>query len=150
MIVSLPNSSEWIYSSVEELCSQSFYTLLYFYPKDNTPWCTLEAKEFNRLKHEFELIKCQIVGVSKDTQKSHCLFIDKQGLEFWLISDTSLELHKDLRFQVWVGKSMYGKKYMGTRRSSFLLNNKAEVIAFWYDVKPAIHPTQVLSVLQAL
>ena len=77
-----------------DLLKQSTYTVLYFYPKDNTPGCTIEAIEFTRLLSAFSAQKTQIIGVSKDNHRSHCNFIEKQGLKITLLSDTDLVLHK--------------------------------------------------------
>jgi thioredoxin-dependent peroxiredoxin len=96
-------------------------TLLYFYPKDDTPGCTLEATDFTRLKHDFEALGIQIIGVSKDSDESHAKFCDKYDLGITLISDESGELHE--QFGVIGEKKNYGKVYIGVIRSTFLLDS---------------------------
>jgi thioredoxin-dependent peroxiredoxin len=123
---------------------------LYFYPKDDTSGCTLEAQGFNTLLPEFEKPNTQIIGVSKDEHKSHCKFQDKHGLKIALISDTDLVLHTDPRFDTRKEKSMYGRKYMGTMRESFLLDKSGEIIYKWAKVTPASHPQEVLTYISNL
>ncbi len=137
-------------TTLTELCAQSEYTLLYFYPKDDTSGCTLEAQGFNTLLPEFEKLNTQIIGVSKDEHKSHCKFQDKYELKIWLISDTDLVLHTDPRFDTRKEKSMYGRKYMGTMRESFLLDKSGEIVYKWAKVSPANHPQEVLEYIISL
>jgi len=81
-------------TSFEQLIAQTPLTIVYFYPKDNTPGCTIEAKEFTDLLPQFQKANTQIIGISKDTQKSHCAFMTSHGLQIPLISDENLELHR--------------------------------------------------------
>lgn len=134
------------YSKLAELISKSKYTILYFYPKDNTPGCTLEAQDFAHLQKTFSKLWCQIVWVSKDSIESHCAFSEKYWLEFQLISDPKAELHT--QFGVLGEKSMFGKKYIGTIRSTFLLNNKGDVIHEWRRVSASNHAKKVLEKVQ--
>lgn len=147
--LSLPDWSQHE-TTLQELCSQSKYTLLYFYPKDDTSGCTLEAQGFNTLLPEFEKLNTQIIGVSKDEHKSHCKFQNKYELKIALISDTDLVLHTNPRFDTWKEKSMYGKKYMGTMRESFLLDKSGEIIYKWSKVTPANHPQEVIEYITSL
>lgn len=149
MLVSLPDGSQHE-TTLSELCAQSDYTLLYFYPKDDTSGCTLEAQGFNALLPEFERFNTQIIGVSKDEHKSHCKFQNKYGLTISLISDTDLVLHTDPRFDTWQEKSMYGRKYMGTMRESFLLDNSGDIVYKWAKVSPATHPMETLAYISNL
>ena len=111
--------------------------ILYFYPKDMTSGCTKQA-EFFRDEHEwFASLGYGIVGVSRDSMARHHKFIEKSGLNFPLISDASEALCRD--FSVIVEKSMYGRKYMGVDRSTFVLNRDAEIIKEWRGVKLAKH-----------
>jgi thioredoxin-dependent peroxiredoxin len=103
------------------LLQKSPKTLLYFYPKDNTPGCTLEAQDFTRLKKDFEALGIQIIGVSKDSVASHEKFTTSCSLGIELISDTSGELHE--QFSVIGEKKNYGKVYIGIIRSTFLLSS---------------------------
>ncbi|MBN2604415.1 MAG: peroxiredoxin, partial [Bacilli bacterium] len=100
--------------------------VLYFYPKDNTSGCTIEAKDFTCLQDDFIEKGYQIIGVSKDSVKSHQNFITKQELNLLLLSDPETELIQ--AFDVWKEKSMYGKKYMGVERSTFILDESGKVI----------------------
>jgi peroxiredoxin Q/BCP len=118
-------------------------TIVYFYPKDDTPGCTVEACEFRDQMPRFEGSK--VVGVSPDSPKSHQKFIDKFGLNFTLLSDKDKALSEAAG--VWVEKSMYGKKYMGVARTTFLLDEGANVLKVWRDVKPKGHAGEVLAAL---
>ena len=91
----------------------------------------------------------QIVGVSKDSHESHCKFQNKYGLPFALISDSDLVLHSDPRFDTRKEKSLYGRKYMGTMRDSFLLDSNGNVLYEWRKVTPATHPDDVLKYIRA-
>ena len=103
------------------LISASPYTLLYFYPKDDTPGCTLEAQDFTRLKGEFAELRIQIVGISQDSESSHAKFCNKYDLAITLISDESGELHE--QYGVIGEKKNYGKVYISVIRSTFLLDS---------------------------
>lgn len=118
--------------------------VLYFYPKDNTSGCTQEACNFrdnyNRLSD-----KALVVGVSPDSIKSHRSFQEKQNLNFILLSDTGHELAQ--AFNVWVEKSMYGRKYMGIERSTFVLDGQGQVVKEWRKVKVPGHVDEVWAFL---
>jgi peroxiredoxin Q/BCP len=129
-----------------ELLNQSNYTILYFYPKDNTSGCTLEANEFSWYSKEFEKLGCQIIGVSKDNHTSHCKFISKYDLAFQLISDSDLELHT--MFHTLGEKSLYGKKYIGTIRSTFLLDQKGNILYERRNASASNHAKKVLEKTQ--
>lgn len=131
--------------SLAELLSQHEKTLLYFYPKDNTPWCTLEAKEFSDAYELFLKQGIAIVGVSKDSEKSHAAFISKQTLKIPLISDESWMLHE--QFGARGEKKNYGKVFMGTIRSTFLVNQKGEILQAWRNVKATGHVARVMKEL---
>ena len=113
------------------------YVVLYFYPRDDTPGCTKEAKDFTELKSEFDKLNTIIIGVSTDTVESHNKFIFKHNLNLELLSDTNKTLCEF--FDVWVEKNMYGKKYMGIERSTFLTNPSGEILHEWRKVKVAGH-----------
>ena len=117
--------------------------VIYFYPKDDTPGCTKEALEFTELFEKFEEKNTAIIGVSKDTIGKHQKFILKHKLKLKLASDESLKLCKT--FNVWVEKSMYGKKYMGIERSTFLFDEKLILINSWKKVKVKGHAKEVLN-----
>jgi peroxiredoxin Q/BCP len=117
--------------------------VVYFYPKDDTSGCTVEACEFNAALPEIE--GAVVIGVSPDPVKSHRKFADKFGLKFPLLADTETQLCQSCG--VWVEKSMYGKKYMGVERTTFLLDEKGVVTHVWRKVKPAGHAAEVKAAL---
>ena len=116
--------------------------VIYFYPKDNTPGCTQEGEDFRDLYKEFKKLKTEIYGVSRDSLKSHEGFKEKYKYPFELISDTEEKLC-DL-FDVIKEKNMYGKKYMGIERSTFLINKEGKLSAEWRKVKVNGHAAEVL------
>ncbi len=116
--------------------------VLYFYPKDDTPGCTVEAKDFRDLANDFDRIDTTIVGVSKDDIASHCKFRDKFDLSFILASDTENDVCE--RYGVWVEKNMYGKKYMGIQRATFLIDKSGKIAAIWPKVSVEGHAQAVL------
>lgn len=117
-------------------------TIFYFYPKDNTPGCTSEAKDFTALKNDFAKLNTQIIGVSADDVASHDRFIEKQDLRINLISDTDKKLIE--AFGVWGEKKNYGKVYFGLIRSTFLINTSGEIIAEWRNVRAKGHGERIL------
>ncbi len=127
---------------LSELLRKSPLTLLYFYPKDDTPGCTLEASDFTRLKWEFASLGIQIIGVSKDSEDSHAKFCNKYNLSIELISDEDASLHD--QFEVIGEKKNYGKVYIGVIRSTFLLEKTGKVIKEWRNVKATGHAEKVL------
>ena len=127
---------------ITPLLSSSPYTLLYFYPKDDTPGCTLEASDFTRLKSEFEALGIQIIWVSKDSETSHAKFCNKYNLGIQLVSDEDESLHN--QFGVIGEKKNYGKVYIGVIRSTFLLDSQWKIIKEWRNVKATGHAEKVL------
>ncbi len=117
------------------------WTILFIYPKDNTSGCTKEAKEFNERYSDFKSLGVEIFGLSKDTLTSHTSFSKKLGLQFPLISDPQTQLIQSLN--AWKEKSMYGKKYMGAERSTFLFDKNLVVKHIWRKVKVNGHVEQV-------
>ncbi len=122
--------------------------VLYFYPKDDTPGCTIEANDFNRLKAEFAKLNCLILGISKDDAKSHIKFKEKYCLEFPLLLDENESLCKI--FDVLKEKSMFGKKYIGISRDTFLINSKGEIAKIWRNVSANGHAQDVLNIVKSL
>lgn len=120
-------------------------TVLYFYPKDNTSGCTLEAKSLREGKGELAQRGYRIVGVSPDSVRSHQNFCSKHELNFTLIADTEKELCQ--AFGVWVEKSMYGRKYMGVQRKTFLLDEECRITHIFDKVKTADHYNQIINEL---
>jgi len=129
----------------EDICKWE-KTILYFYPKDNTPWCTKESKDFTELKKEFEKLWYKIIGVSKDSVNSHKKFIEKQSLDIPLISDPELLLHN--KFWTYWEKKNYGKVSMWTIRSTFVLDEKCNIIKEYRNVKATNHAQRVLNDLK--
>jgi peroxiredoxin Q/BCP len=122
--------------------------IVYFYPKDNTPGCTIEAQEFQANLGAFKKAGAVVLGISPDPVKSHCKFADKFGLEFALLAD---EDHKVCeRYGVWVEKNNYGKKYMGVQRATFLVDNEGILAQIWPKVKAKGHAAEVLEAVRAL
>ena len=122
--------------------------VLYFYPKDSTPGCTTEACAFRDLMPDFSKVDAEVIGVSKDSIKRHDNFKAKYELPFLLASDADGDVCE--RYGVWVEKSMYGKKFMGIERATFLIDGKGKVRKVWRKVKVAGHAEAVLEAVQAL
>ena len=122
------------------------YLVIYFYPRDNTPGCTSEAKDFTKLYKEFKKLNCEIFGISKDSVESHNKFISKFKIPFQLLSDEKIVALK--KYGAWGEKSMYGKKFMGIKRTTVLINPKGKIIKIWNNVKVKDHAKEVLSCLK--
>ncbi len=122
--------------------------VLYAYPKDNTSGCTLEAQSFQSLKEEFLAAGADIVGVSPDSQKSHDRFCGKYDLDFTLVSDESKEMLD--AYGVWTEKSVYGRKYMGVERTTFLIGPDGRIVQIWPKVKVPGHAAEVLKAVKEL
>jgi peroxiredoxin Q/BCP len=122
--------------------------VLFFYPRDNTSGCTKEAQAFTAHKDAFEKLNVKIIGISKDSVKSHDKFVEKQGLGIPLLSDEKGDICE--QFDVWKEKSMYGKTYFGIERSTFLIDGSGQVVQEWRKVKVAGHVEAVLAAAQTL
>lgn len=120
--------------------------VLYFYPKDNTSGCTVEAEGFRDLYDEFKKLGAEIVGISKDTVKSHIKFKEKLNLPFELLADPEREVHKE--FDVLKAGKMYGKDVIRTIRSTFIFDKEGKLVKEFRDVKPKTHPEEVLEYLK--
>jgi peroxiredoxin Q/BCP len=121
-------------------------TVFYFYPKDDTPGCTIEGKEFTELRSEFTKAKVAVYGISPDSAKSHDKFIAKCNLGIPLISDPDKLLCQ--AFSTWVEKSMYGKTYMGVERSTFLVGPDLAIEREWRKVSAPGHAQEVLDAVK--
>ncbi|MGM3309093.1 thioredoxin-dependent thiol peroxidase [Anabaena sp. WFMT] len=132
--ITLADFSEWI--------------VLYFYPKDDTPGCTTEAKDFTDLAPEFTTLGAKIIGVSPDSSKAHCKFIDKHQLSITLLSDPEHQLIE--AYGAWRLKKFMGKEYMGVARSTFLISPDKIIAYSWPNVKTKGHAQAVLTKLQTL
>jgi len=116
--------------------------VLYFYPKDNTPGCTAESCDLRDNYNRLLELGYEVVGISSDSEKSHKKFIEKYELPFRLIADTDKTIHE--QFGTWVEKAMYGRKYMGTARTTFIIDEKGMVEEIIEKVKTKDHTTQIL------
>jgi peroxiredoxin Q/BCP len=122
--------------------------VVYFYPKDNTSGCTKEACDFRDAKPDFSKLKAAVIGISKDSVKSHDGFKAKQKLNFTLAADEDGKVCA--AYGAWIEKSMYGRKYMGIDRSTFLIDGKGVIRRAWRKVKVPGHVDEVLEALKAL
>jgi peroxiredoxin Q/BCP len=123
------------------------WLVLYFYPRDNTPGCTREAQDFTRTAARLRKLGARIVGVSRDTVKSHCSFRDKISIGFPLLSDPDLEAHRS--FAAWGEKLMYGKRIEGTLRTTFLIAPNGRIAQVWRNVRVDGHAGAVADALVA-
>jgi peroxiredoxin Q/BCP len=121
---------------------------LYFYPRDNTPGCTREAHDFTAALPRFAKLGAKVVGISKDSARSHAGFREKCSIGFPLLSDPSLEVHK--AYEAWGKKKMYGKEVEGTIRSTFLVSPDGQIAESWSSVKVDGHVEKVLEALARL
>ncbi len=138
--------SESILSKQFSLAHRGGLTVLYFYPRDNTPGCTNQAKDFTRALPKFKKLGARVVGVSQDSLESHEKFRSKQGVGFTLLSDPEGELCD--KFGVIQEKSLYGRKFMGIVRSTFVLDEKGKILKEWRKVKVPGHIAEVLAFLK--
>lgn len=122
--------------------------VLYFYPKDDTPGCTTEAKDFTAMASDFAATDTAIVGVSKDTVTKHDKFIAKHDLKVDLVSDEEGNMIED--YGVWVEKNMYGRKYMGIERATYLIDGEGVIRQIWRKVRVKGHAEAVLEATKAL
>lgn len=122
--------------------------VLYFYPKDDTPGCTIEAQDFTKKIAEFEKLNCVVLGVSKDGVTSHCRFVEKYNLAFNLLADESGEACK--AYDVLKQKSMFGKKYLGIDRTTFLIDRLGKIANIWGSVSIKGHVEEVIAALSEL
>ena len=128
--------------------SSGKYVVIYFYPKDDTPGCTVEANDFNKLLPQFKKLNCEVFGISKDNLKSHDKFKDKYKLKFDLLSDEELTVLK--KFKVWAKKKFMGREFMGILRTTFLIDKKGKILKIWENVKVKDHAKEVLETLKEI
>ena len=122
--------------------------VIYFYPKDNTPGCTNEAKDFSKLKNKFSKMGAEIYGISPDSIEQHKKFIKKFNLKIKLLSDQGNKV--SLRYGVWKEKNLYGKKYMGIERTTLLISKQKKIIKIWKKVRVNGHALEVLNEIKNL
>ena len=123
------------------------YVVIYFYPKDDTPGCTIETNDFNKLLPKFKKLNCDVFGISKDTIKSHDKFRDKYKIKFDLLSDEDLTVLK--KYKVWDKKKFMGREFMGILRTTFLIDPKGKIVKIWENVKVKDHAKDVLATLNS-
>ncbi len=121
--------------------------VVYFYPKDNTPGCTTEACDFRESIQQFYKLNCKVIGISRDSVATHVKFKEKYNLNFPLGADEDGVVCQ--LYDVWVQKSMFGKKYFGINRATFLIDEQGMVIHIWPNVSVSTHIKDILSVLQS-
>ena len=138
----IPSTSKDKYSLKDSIGK---YVILYFYPKDDTPGCTIETNDFNALLSKFKKLDCLVLGVSKDDLKSHDKFRQKYKIKFDLLADEKKSTIKD--YKVWGKKKFMGKEFMGLIRSTFLIKNN-KIIKEWRSVKVKDHAKEVLNYIQ--
>ncbi len=124
------------------------FVVIYFYPKDDTPGCTIETNDFNKLLPRFNKLKCEVIGISKDNIKSHHKFKNKFKIKFGLLSDEKIDVIK--KYKVWGKKKFMGREFMGIIRSTFLIDKKGKVLKIWKNVKVKNHAIEVLNALESL
>ena len=124
------------------------YVVLYFYPKDDTPGCTIETNDFNKLLPKFKKLNCDVFGISKDDLKSHYKFKEKYNIKFNLLSDVELNILK--KYKVWVKKKFMGREFMGIVRTTFLIDPNGKFVKIWYNVKVKDHAKEVLETLKTI
>ena len=141
----LPSTNKKIFTLNKNLGK---YVILYFYPKDDTPGCTLETNDFNKLYSKFKKLDCEVYGISKDSIKSHDKFRQKYKIKFDLLSDEELKVLK--KYKVWGKKKFMGREFMGVIRSTFLIDKKGKTLKIWNNVKVKDHAKEVLDTLQSI
>ena len=114
--------------------------LIYFYPKDDTPGCTIEAKDFSKFYKKLKKIKCELVGISKDSLESHEKFKQKYKIPFELLSDSNIKIQK--KYGIWGTKSFMGKKFLGTIRSTVFID-KGKIKKIWSNIRVKDHAREV-------
>ena len=139
----LPSTSKDKYSLKN---SAGKYVVIYFYPKDDTPGCTIETNDFNKLLKKFTKLECDVYGVSKDNLKSHNKFREKYKIKFDLLADEKIKVLK--KYKVWGKKKFMGREFMGIIRSTFLIDKKGKIIKIWDNVKVKDHAEKVLETLK--
>ena len=140
----LPSTRNINYSLKDSLGK---YVVIYFYPKDDTPGCTIETNDFNKLLSKFKKLDCEVYGISKDNLKSHNKFRNKYKIKFDLLADEEIKVLK--KYKVWGKKKFMGREFMGIIRSTFLIDKKGKIIKIWNNVKVKDHAKEVLESLKA-
>jgi len=135
-------------SKTFELSKLNNGVIIYFYPKDNTPGCTLETIDFSKLYKKFKSLKYDVVGISKDSIESHLNFKERFKVPFHLLSDEKVQVQK--KYGIWGMKSFLGKKYIGTIRSTIVIDDKGKILKIWPNVRVKGHAQEVLEFIKSV
>ena len=141
----LPSTSKVKYNLKDSIGK---FVVLYFYPKDDTPGCTIETNDFNKLLSKFKKLECEVYGISKDSLKSHDKFRHKYKIKFNLLADEELKVLK--KYKVWGKKKFMGREFMGIIRTTFLIDKHGKIIKIWENVKVKDHEKKVLETLKEI
>ena len=141
----LPSTNKKNYSLTDSIGK---YVVLYFYPKDDTPGCTIETNDFNKLLSKFKKLDCEVYGISKDSLKSHDKFKEKYKIKFDLLADEDIKVLK--KYKVWGKKQFMGREFMGIIRTTYLIDKKGRTINVWNNVKVKDHAKEVLETLKSI
>ena len=139
----LPSTSKKDYSLQDSIGN---YVIIYFYPKDDTPGCTTETNDFNKLLPKFKKLNCEILGISKDNLNSHEKFKNKYKIKFDLLADEEKKVLK--KYKVWAKKKFMGREFLGIVRTTFLIDKKGKILKIWHNVKVNGHAQEVLETLK--
>tara|TARA_B100000965_G_scaffold369283_1_gene356554 strand:+ start:302 stop:772 length:471 start_codon:yes stop_codon:yes gene_type:complete len=142
-VFKLPSTNKKNYSLKDSIGK---YVVIYFYPKDDTPGCTIETIDFNKLLSKFKKLECEVFGISKDNLKSHDKFRDKYKIKFDLLTDEKIDVLK--KYKVWAKKKFMGREFMGIVRTTFLIDKKGKILKIWKNVKAKDHAIEVLEELK--
>ena len=141
----LPSTNKKNYSLTDSIGK---YVVLYFYPKDDTPGCTIETNDFNKLLSKFKKLDCEVYGISKDSLKSHDKFKEKYKIKFDLLADEDIKVLK--KYKVWGKKKFMGREFMGIIRTTYLIDKKGRTLNVWNNVKVKDHAKEVLETLKSI
>ena len=141
----LPSTNRKNYSLTDSIGK---YVVLYFYPKDDTPGCTIETNDFNKLLSKFKKLDCEVYGISKDSLKSHDKFREKYKIKFDLLADEDIKVLK--KYKVWGKKKFMGREFMGIIRTTYLIDKKGKTLKVWDNVKVKDHAKEVLDTLKSI
>ena len=144
-IFKLPSTNKNNYSLKDSLGK---YVVIYFYPKDDTPGCTIETNDFNKLLSKFKKLECDVFGISKDSLRSHDKFREKYKIKFDLLADEEISVLK--KYKAWGKKKFMGREFMGTIRTTFLIDKKGKILKIWKNVKAKDHAKEVLETLKTI
>ncbi len=141
----LPSTNKKNYSLTDSIGK---YVVLYFYPKDDTPGCSIETNDFNKLLSKFKKLDCEVYGISKDSLKSHDKFKEKYKIKFDLLADEDIKVLK--KYKVWGKKKFMGREFMGIIRTTYLIDKKGRTLNVWNNVKVKDHAKEVLETLKSI